>query len=1324
MKNKVYSLLMAMLSIWAFIPGVQAAKSSKSEVIEIGTGTELSSTLPITTNYGYSATQTLYLQEELNVTGKRITKLAFHYNGYEAWGDNVKIYLKETDETSLSVFDTTGQTLVFDGKFTVVSEDLWYELPLKKAFELSHTKNLKMTIIEGSSGFHAGDSKFYSSATTAAMTIESHRDYPEYSFEGLPALTPTILSQRANIRFYTEENVAGAAFSVIPSQLFYDEIEATTSTTLNATVVNTGDEAVEITGVEIEGDAVFSCAYTGTIQPGEEVSFSVGFNPVEAGVFNATMNFLSNSTISDITLSLKGTAHAFGILKESFEGTTFPPEGWALDATAWKRKNFGGFDGRKLAYRTETASDGYLITPMVTIESDSKISFFAKRFGNENGVLHIAVSDDMENWTEVAQQELTSAYLNYDIDLSAHTGNKYIGFTGIPTLNLDLVRGPVVFTGGNPPAPAIDPQPADLAADQFVNIWLEWTGSLEAQGYKLSLGTDNPPTNILNMEDLGSADQYKAEALAFNTTFYWQVTPYNADGDAVDCPVWSFSTMESTVVNTFPFVEDFEACETDLPEGWINIGSEWSISENGFLGNKAVRSSYLLNDGTAELYSPVFEVGDNMELVFAWQNTLRYRLDDEDTLFIDMAVINGSGWTNLAYLNSDASMLNYELKKFDLSSYAGSQILLRWRHNSTNANSAGFGYMDHVIVREQAVEPIAGMNSSNWDAGVIAKNTWVGSGDTVWLYNIGADGLNVESVNYSGDQFISPLGTDVANLAFGEMHPFEVFFEPDTAGTHSEEMTIGTNGGDVVYHLTGQAMEVPDFTSEGFEEEDFPPLGWMGFDVDQDEIQWLKGFHPTILSHSGMHCALSFSYVEGIGVLTPNDWMIAPRMHLDGEKELSFWMATSKANTPVEHLEVYVSNTRGHLDDFTDKIYETTTKAADTVYRQVILDLRAYADQDIYVAFVHNNSTDNFGLQIDDVTLQDYQANHDPEIVSYPMVSCLNGEYFEDYIDVYDPDEDNTIAFTLEEGPDWLNLSESKSSKRAKLFGIPDQTGVSTIKVNVTDGITTKEKEYKLLVYVENEYVMEGFEDDEWPNNGWKVYDEDGDSYNWFYAINDDHNAGYKSPACAGSESWKFILPMGPKVDGKGALTPDNWMVSPVASVKEGSHLAWWVAPHNANGVAEHYAVYISTTGDTPADFTDIPVLEETLKSPRWIEHLVDLSDYAGQDIWVAFRHYDVTDEYVLKIDNVLLPDFSVRIDEVSGNAQMHIWPNPATEQITIAGNGFEQIAVYNLNGQLMLEQQVTGQSTTINIANLPKGMYMIKGFGLEATTVRKLNVK
>jgi len=79
-------------------------------------------------------------------------------------------------------------------------------------------------------------------------------------------------------------------------------------------------------------------------------------------------------------------------------------------------------------------------------------------------------------------------------------------------------------------------------------IDLKWILIDDANGYKISLGSDNPPTNVENGLDLGNVDTYKFENPETSTTYFWQIIPYNEGGEAIGCPIWSFTTEDDGTI--------------------------------------------------------------------------------------------------------------------------------------------------------------------------------------------------------------------------------------------------------------------------------------------------------------------------------------------------------------------------------------------------------------------------------------------------------------------------------------------------------------------------------------------------------------------------------------------------------------------------------------------------------------------------------------------------------------------------------------------------------------------------------------------------------
>jgi hypothetical protein len=109
-----------------------------------------------------------------------------------------------------------------------------------------------------------------------------------------------------------------------------------------------------------------------------------------------------------------------------------------------------------------------------------------------------------------------------------------------------------------PAASAITP--VDTATNVEITTGLSWfhNGGLPDY-YTFSLGTDNPPTNLVAAQQTTSTSYQPANRLEYGTTYYWQVIPHNSFGDAIDCPVWSFSTLPDPSIASFPWQESFDA---------------------------------------------------------------------------------------------------------------------------------------------------------------------------------------------------------------------------------------------------------------------------------------------------------------------------------------------------------------------------------------------------------------------------------------------------------------------------------------------------------------------------------------------------------------------------------------------------------------------------------------------------------------------------------------------------------------------------------------------------------------------------------------------
>lgn len=172
---------------------------------------------------------------------------------------------------------------------------------------------------------------------------------------------------------------------------------------------------------------------------------------------------------------------------------------------------------------------------------------------------------------------------------------------------------------------------------------------------------------------------------------------------------------------------------------------------------------------------------------------------------------------------------------------------------------------------------------------------------------------------------------------------------------------------------------------------------------------------------------------------------------------------------------------------------------------------------------------------------------------------------------------------------------------------------------------------FLLLPLLSNAQIFQsGFESVNGPITQWTLYNQDNLVPNtnvnyvdaaWVAELSEfDNNI-------AMSTSW--YTPAG---------TSNDWMVSPAITLPSGTSTLYWQARAFDGTYPDSYRVYVSTTGNTPANFTT-PLLTvgngtSTGESNTWQNKNIDLTSFAGQTIYIAFQNFS-TDMFLLGIDNV-----------------------------------------------------------------------------------------
>jgi hypothetical protein len=163
--------------------------------------------------------------------------------------------------------------------------------------------------------------------------------------------------------------------------------------------------------------------------------------------------------------------------------------------------------------------------------------------------------------------------------------------------------------------------------------------------------------------------------------------------------------------------------------------------------------------------------------------------------------------------------------------------------------------------------------------------------------------------------------------------------------------------------------------------------------------------------------------------------------------------------------------------------------------------------------------------------------------------------------------------------------------------------------------------------------------------NNWTLIDSDGDGNNWF-----TFNTGVSTQGTvATSASW----------DSNTVLFPDNWMISSAIDLTSASGtiiLEWKAYGQDQSWALENYTVYVATASDTASLSASSTTFNEVIGptgADNYVQRTLDVSSFAGQSIYIGFRHHNVSDQFRINIDDVKVstpPNLDASLEELSLN--------------------------------------------------------------------------
>ena len=184
----------------------------------------------------------------------------------------------------------------------------------------------------------------------------------------------------------------------------------------------------------------------------------------------------------------------------------------------------------------------------------------------------------------------------------------------------------------------------------------------------------------------------------------------------------------------------------------------------------------------------------------------------------------------------------------------------------------------------------------------------------------------------------------------------------------------------------------------------------------------------------------------------------------------------------------------------------------------------------------------------------------------------------------------------------------------------------------------------------------------------------------------------------------------------------DDWIISKKMKATANAKFSFYAHNYETQGSADAgypatqstVEVLVSTTGnsdtsdfETVMDQTVLPYYIKGDKEQGWQFFEVDLGKYAGQDIYVAVRHYVMQDGMGAVFDDFTFSGFEGLggVGSLESDGNVRVYPNPATDVVYIDGVENADVTLTSLSGAVVLD--VDGVKT-VDVSGLSAGVYLM----------------
>lgn len=762
--------------------------------------------------------------------------------------------------------------------------------------------------------------------------------------------------------------------------------------------------------------------------------------------------------------------------------------------------------------------------------------------------------------------------------------------------------------------------------------------------------------------------------------------------------------------------------------------SGWVHGQFGYIGtvNNAARLNVYGTGVNRWLVTPPIDLGDgttDYELVFdvslnKWNTANPPDMNGTDDKFaIVISTDGGLTWSaanTLRLYDNAGSPFVYnnishtgETVVINLSDYSG-VVKIAFYGESTLSNADNDIYVDNVTVQEIPENPVFAITPTSWNFGDVE----VGFASVARVFTVSNTGPGILTVNApvldNNDDFILSYTAEdfPAELSGSETVTFSVVFEPEAVGEALGEISIGYDDGTAntaTVELTGNGIVRPAGSTCGnpYVIASLPLVDFSGnTDVMGDDYSstWIT---PNSNYLNGNDMVFQFTLEEpgflSASMTSPNTWIglfiledcpdpdnppAVIRTATSSGSAVSFANQYMEAGTYFAIVSSYpapqtiaftlnLSFDPGYTVTFvvedeenapiTDAIItlgSVTNPAGDYVFDNKLPGTYAYT----VVKEGYFNATGEV-IVVDADVLETVTMQLLPtipvlvSITPVPNVSVEYGTLEADAIAALAPTttitDSNSDIYTV-------GLTWTIASYNGDVAGAYTATGTFTLPEGVEQpeppialAVTATVTVLEPPVVINTFPWLETFEQADFPPNGWARHNVDGGGTQWVLSTAQNHTPGGTRSAFHNYAA-------------ASAGNQNGWMVTPLLQLpNEDMRLIFW----SYNSFPTFYgnnSVLVSTGSSDPASDDFVQVWTTATVAGSWVETIVDLSEFAGEEIYIAFR-YQGLDAHGWYLDDVLVevaPEFYT----VTFHVAEDVTDGAAIEGALIAITGFPSI--------------------------------------------------